>query len=84
MIPYLPRIYSEPFAESSQLPTHLICHEARKKGLKVALSGDGGDELFGGYNRHKFAHRLQRYSSFFPKSRKNRNDWFSICIIVDI
>ncbi|MBD00660.1 MAG: asparagine synthase (glutamine-hydrolyzing) [Crocinitomicaceae bacterium] len=67
MIKDLPFFYDEPFADSSAIPTTLVSKAARKD-VTVALSADGGDEVFGGYNRYDYMHRYGKTLSSIPKA----------------
>jgi len=67
MIPKLHQIYDEPFADSSQIPT-LLLSQFTSKHVSVALSGDGADELFGGYNRYLIASKYWKLLSTIPRS----------------
>jgi len=65
VIPLLPDLYSEPFADASQIPTYLVAQMTRQH-VTVALSGDAGDELFGGYDRYSWGRRIWSRLSWMP------------------
>ncbi|HEU0071833.1 MAG TPA: asparagine synthase (glutamine-hydrolyzing) [Alphaproteobacteria bacterium] len=65
LIPRIPDLFDEPFADPSQVPTYLVSEMTRRH-VTVALSGDGGDELFAGYSRYSWAARLKRWTDSVP------------------
>ncbi len=70
VIPSLPDMFDEPFADMSAIPTHLVAKFARQD-VTVALSGDGGDEMLGGYNRHVTGGNLWNLVKFTPRALRN-------------
>lgn len=70
IVPQIPIIYSEPFSESSQIPTYLVSKIAKQK-VTVSLSGDAGDELFCGYSRYQLANKSWNKISNVPLPLRN-------------
>jgi asparagine synthase (glutamine-hydrolysing) len=77
VVPRLTDMYDEPFSDSSQIPTHLVAQLTRNK-VKVSLSGDGGDEIFAGYNRYFWVKDIWRNIGWLPYQTK---DMFSRMIL---
>jgi len=70
VITKLPSLYDEPFSDASQIPTFLVSELARQH-VTVSLSGDGGDELFGGYNRYFWGRSVWQKMGWIPKHLRN-------------
>lgn len=82
-IPELPKIWDEPFSDASQIPT-LIVSRLAKQSVSVALSGDGGDELFYGYSRYAIADRLWKVLRNVPTPARKKLGWLLKNAIVPI
>jgi asparagine synthase (glutamine-hydrolysing) len=82
VIPKLGLMYDEPFADSSQIPTFLVAKEAQKN-VTVALSGDAGDELFGGYNRYTHTRQIWNVTSKIPFSVRKKLAQLALSIPID-
>jgi asparagine synthase (glutamine-hydrolysing) len=69
VVPRVPELFDEPLADPSQIPTYLVCQLARRE-VTVALSGDGGDEVFAGYNRYVKGTSVLRAAARLPRAAK--------------